>query len=92
MVSNHHHVMPSARISLTLSRHPSLSSIAFDRSSGLHPVSAKSCCMLVRADRPDFASPREGVHRSISYEFVLTSPAVSHMSGSSNLNSFRDGW
>ena len=28
----------------------------------------------------------------VTYEFVLTSPAVSHMSGSPNLDSFRDGW
>ena len=28
----------------------------------------------------------------IAYEFVLTSPAVSHMSGSSNFDSFHDGW
>ena len=33
----HHHVAPSARISLTLSRHPSLSSIASGRSSGVFP-------------------------------------------------------
>ena len=41
----HHHVMPLARISLTLSRHFSLSFIASGRSSGLHPVSSNSCCM-----------------------------------------------
>ena len=28
----------------------------------------------------------------IAYEFALTSPVVSHMSGSSNLDSFRDRW
>ena len=28
----------------------------------------------------------------VTYEFVPTSPAVSRMSGSSNLDSFRDGW
>ena len=28
----------------------------------------------------------------VAYEFVLTSPAVSRMSGSSNFDSFRDGW
>ena len=28
----------------------------------------------------------------IAYEFVLTSPAVSRMSGSSNFDSFCDGW
>ena len=28
----------------------------------------------------------------VTYEFVPTSPVVSHMSGSSNLDSFRDRW
>ena len=42
---HHHHVALSARISLTLSHHPSLLSIASSRSSGLHPVSAQSCCL-----------------------------------------------
>ena len=42
---DHHHVVPPARISLTLSRHFSLSFIASGRSSGLHPVSLHSCCM-----------------------------------------------
>ena len=28
----------------------------------------------------------------IAYEFVLTSPVVSHVPGSSNLDSFHDGW
>ena len=61
-----HHVALSARISLTLFRHPSLSSIASGWSSGLHPVSAQSCCMYVRAGRPAFAHLYEGVHWSIS--------------------------
>ena len=60
---HHHHVVPLARISLTISRHPSLSFIAFGRSSGLHPVSSHSCCMYVRAGRPAFAWPYAGVHR-----------------------------
>ena len=55
-----------ARISLTLSRHFSLSFIAFGRSSGLHPVSSHSCSMYVRAGRPAFAWPYAGVHRSTS--------------------------
>ena len=42
---HHHHVAPLARISLTLSRHFSLSFITSGRSSGLHPVSSHSCCM-----------------------------------------------
>ena len=63
---HHHHVVPPAWISLTLSRHFSLSFIASGRSSGLHPVSSHSCCMYVRAGRPTFARPYVGVHRSIS--------------------------
>ena len=35
---HHHHVVPSAQISLTLSCHPSISSIVSGRSSRLHPV------------------------------------------------------
>ena len=61
---HHHHVTLSARIFLTLFRHLSLSSIASGMSSGLHPVSAQSCCIYVRAGCPDFARPCEGVHRS----------------------------
>ena len=63
---HHHHVVPLARISLTLSRHFSLSFITSGRSSGLHPVSSRSCCMYVRAGRPAFAWPYAGVHRSTS--------------------------
>ena len=66
VVNHHHHVVPLARISLTISRHFSLSFIAFGRSSGLHPVSSHSCCMYVRASRPAFAWPYVGVHRSTS--------------------------
>ena len=58
--------MPLRRISLTLSRHFSLSFIASGRSSGLHPVSSHSCCMYVRTGRPAFARPYVGVHRSTS--------------------------
>ena len=61
-----HYVALSAQISLTLSRHTSLLSIASGRSSGLHPVSSQSCCMYVRAGRPAFARPCEEVHRSES--------------------------
>ena len=61
-----HHVMPLARISLTVSRHFSLSLIVSGRSSGLHPVSSHSCCMYVRAGRPAFARPYVGVHRRTS--------------------------
>ena len=63
---HHHHVVPLAWISLTLSRHFSLSFIASGKSSGLHPVSSHSCCMYVRAGHPAFAWPYAGVHRSTS--------------------------
>ena len=63
---HHYHVMLSARIFLTLSRHTTLLSIASGRFSRLHPVSAQSCCMQVRAERPTFARPCEGIHRSTS--------------------------
>ena len=67
MQSHHrHHVGPLARISLTLSRHFSLSFIASQRSSWLHPVSSHSCCMYVLAARPAFTRPCVGVHRSTS--------------------------
>ena len=58
--------MSLARISLTLSRHFSLSFIASGRSSGLHPVSSHSCCIYVPSGRPAFAWPYAGVHRSTS--------------------------
>ena len=63
---HHHHVVPLARISLTLSRHFSLSFIASGRSSGLYPASSQSCCMYVRAGRPASARPYVGVHRNTS--------------------------
>ena len=50
-----------ARISRSLFRHPSLSSIASGRSSRLHPVSVESYCRLVLAGCPTLARPCEGV-------------------------------
>ena len=61
-----HHITLVARISLTLSRHSSLSFIALGRSSGQHPVSSHSCWMYVCAGRPTFARPCVGVHKSTS--------------------------
>ena len=66
LIYHHHHVASPARISLTLSRHFSLSFIASGRSSGLHPISSQSCCLYVRAGRPAFAWPYVGVNRSTS--------------------------
>ena len=63
---HHHLVVLVARISLTLSRHFSLSFIASGRSSGQHPVSSHSCWMYVRAGRPAFARPCVGIHKSTS--------------------------
>ena len=63
---HHHHVALVAQISLTLSRHSSLSFIALGRSSGQHTVSSHSCRMYVRAGRSTFARPCVGVHKSTS--------------------------
>ena len=68
-LSHHHHhhdVVPLARISLTLSRHFSLSFITSGRSSALHPVCSHSYCVYVLAGRPALARPYVGVHRSTS--------------------------
>ena len=64
---DHHHVVPLARISLTLSRHFSQSFITSGRSSWLHLVSSHSYCMYVRAGRPAFARPYVGFHRGTSF-------------------------
>ena len=66
VLCHHHHVVPQARISLTLSRNFSLSFIASGWFSGLHPVFSHSCCMYVRVGRSAFARPYVGVHRSTS--------------------------
>ena len=63
---HHHHVVPAARISLTLSRHFFLSFIASGWSSGLHPVSSHSFCMYVLVGRPALARQYVGVHRRTS--------------------------
>ena len=63
---HHHHIVLAARISLTLSRHSSLSFIALGRSSGQQPVSSHSCWMYVRVGRPAFARPCVGIHKSTS--------------------------
>ena len=63
---HHHHVVLVAWISLTLSRHFSLSFIASGRSSGQHPVSSHTCWMYVRAGCPAFARPCVGVLKSTS--------------------------
>ena len=63
---HHNHVVPQARISLTFSRHFSLSFITSGRSSGPHPVSSHSCWMYVRVGRPAFARAYVGIHWSTS--------------------------
>ena len=69
-IYHHHHIALVARISLTLSRHSSLSFIALGRSSGQHPVSSHSCWMYVLAGRPAFARPCVGIHKSTSLIYI----------------------
>ena len=66
LCQHHHHVTLPARISLTLSPHPSLSSITPGRSSRLHPVSAQNCWIKFLADHTAYAYSCEEVHRSMS--------------------------
>ncbi len=63
---HHHHVVPLARISLTLSRRFSLSFIASGRSSGLYSVYSHCCCIYVQAGRPAFVWLYVGAYRSKS--------------------------
>ena len=81
----------SSSSSCRAARHPSLLFIALCRSFRLHPTLAQKCCRQGLAGCATFARQCEGDHRSTSLMFVLTSPAVSCMSGSSNLDSFHDG-
>ena len=63
---HHHHVVPPARISLTLCCLSSPSLITSGRPSSLHTVSSQNCSMYIRADRPAFVRPYDGVHRRTS--------------------------
>ena len=66
---HHHHVMPLARISPTLSHHSSLLSIAFGKSFTLYPVSIQSCL----ASRPTPTLPYDGgPQENTNYEFDFT--------------------
>ena len=89
----HHHVTPSARISLIFSRHTSLSFIA----PGLvFRATSRMCTELLYVGSswsPGLCSSMwRGPQEYITYELVPTSPTVSRMSGSSNFDSFRDRW
>ena len=68
---HHHQVVPPARISLTLSRHFSLSLIASGSSSGLHPISSHNCCMYVLAGRPALPRPYVGITSLMSSSLLL---------------------
>ena len=72
--------MPLAWISLTLSRHFSLSFVTSGRSSGLHPVSSHGCCMYVRDGRLAFARPWIYIYIYIYIIYIINrdiGPAVS---------------
>ena len=79
--------MPSARISLNLSRHPSLASAG---PQVYIPYLHRTA--VCRTGRPAFARPCEGVHKSTSLMSSSRLLQQSRMSGSSNFDSFRDEW
>ena len=71
----------------------SLSFITSGRSSRLHPISSHEQLYVDLSWSPYFHSAMwRGPQEYITYELVPTSPAVSCMSGLSNLDSFHDGW
>ena len=61
-----HQVIPQVWISLILSCHSSLSSIASSWYSRLHPLSIQSCCRYVLVGCPSPAHSCEGVHWRMS--------------------------
>ena len=64
---HHYHTAPSARISLNLSRHPSLSSIFFRQISwATSRIGTELLYIGSSWCHPAFSRPREGVHRSKS--------------------------
>ena len=79
-----HHVALPAQISLTLSRHQSIIHCFGGYTMYRHRGSSWLSCLC--------SSMWKGPQEYVAYELVLTSPAVSCMSGSSNLGSFHDGW
>ena len=83
---HYHYVVPSARISLTLSRHLSLSLSATPHIliEQLYVGLSWLPCFCLAMWR--------GPHEYITFELIPTSPAVSCMSSSSDLDSFHDGW
>ena len=85
---HHHHVALSTWISLTLS-HLHRFRYVFKATSCmstelLYIGSYWSSCLCSPLWR--------GLQEYVMHEFIPTSPAVSRMSGSSNFDSFRDGW
>ena len=86
---DHRHVDLLARIP---SHHPSLSSIVRWSNCRGHPVTQQSCCIEVLAGLPTFARLCKVVHWSISFVSSSLLLQLYIMSGSSNLDSLRDGW
>ena len=89
---HHHHVAPSAEISLTLSRHPPYrSSLTVGPQGYILYLHRAAVCRFSWSPCLCSAMGR-GPQEYITYELLPTSPAVSRMSGSSNLDSFRGRW
>ena len=88
---HHHQVMLSARISLTLSRHPSLSPIFF--TAGLQGyIPYRHRASVCRFKLVKGSAMWRGPQKYITYEFVPTSPAMSCMSGSPAMSCMSGSW
>ena len=75
----------------TLSHHQSLSPIAHGKLSRLHPVSAQSWYICLSLSPNTGTSMCRNQLKNITYEFVLTSPAVPSRYRSSYLHCLFDG-
>ena len=82
----HHHVALQSQIPLTLTHHPSLSSI-------VHHSQEATSCISTKLSHIGFSysSMWRDPQDYITYEFILPSLAMSWMSVLSNMDSFRDG-
>ena len=86
-ISSLSHLVPSARISLTLSRHLRIRQVLW----ATPRILTKLLCVGSSWSPCICSAIWRGPSEYVTYELIPTSPAVSSMSGLSNLDSFRDG-
>ena len=89
---HHHHVLRPARISLTLLSTSPYHSLPLAGLQGYIPYHHIAAVCMFELVVLLLIGHMRGPQEYITYELVLASPAVSGLSGSSSLDSFRDRW